>query len=378
MPAGPYAVRWTGTLVPPGPGDYTLAVHVHRCFDCAGHDAVRLRVDGKTVLDDPGQDVPLQVALHFADTKPHAIALEYVHRGEDQGVRLQWLAPAAAQLDQAERAVRAADVAIAFVGLSPDVEGEELRVDVPGFDGGDRTDIGLPPAQRALLERVAATGKPLVVVLMSGSAVALNWAQQHADAVLAAWYPGQSGGTAIARVLAGDDDPGGRLPVTFYRSTRDLPPFISYAMKNRTYRYFDGKPLYPFGYGLSYTRFAYQGLSLSTQTLAAGKPLTVSATVRNTGSRAGDEVVQLYLVPPQGALAPRHSLVGFQRVHLAAGEQRRVSFTLQPRELSQVDAAGRRTVVAGAYRLFVGGGQPGTTDGQQANLTITGQTQLPR
>lgn len=378
MPAGAYAVRWTGDLVPPGPGDYTLAVHVDRCFDCAGHDAVRMRVDGKKVLDDPGQDVPLQVSLHFADTKPHAIALEYVHRGEDQGVRLQWLAPASAQLDEVLRVVRDADVVIAFLGLSPDVEGEELRVDVPGFDGGDRTDIGLPPAQHALLERVAASGKPLVVVLMSGSAVALNWAQQHADAVLAAWYPGQSGGTAIARVLAGDDDPGGRLPVTFYRSTRDLPPFVSYAMKGRTYRYFTGKPLYPFGYGLSYTRFAYQGLLLSTQALVAGKPLTVSATVRNTGDRAGDEVVQLYLVPPHGPLAPRHSLIDFQRVHLATGEQRQLSFTLQPRALSQVDAAGRRSVVAGTYRLFVGGGQPGAATGLQADFTITGQAPLPR
>ena len=378
MRAGPYAVRWTGTVRPPGPGDYTLAVHVDRCFDCAGHDAVRLQVDGKTVITDPGQDVPLSVPLHFADTRPHAITLDYVHRGEDQGVRLQWLAPADAQLAEAERVARAADVTVAFVGLSPDVEGEELRVDVPGFDGGDRTDIALPPAQRALLERVAATGKPLVVVLMSGSAVALDWAQQHADAILAAWYPGQSGGTAIARVLAGDDNPGGRLPVTFYRSTRDLPPYVSYAMKGRTYRYFDGKPLYPFGYGLSYTRFAYDGLSLSTSKLTAGHALTVSATVRNTGARAGDEVVQLYLVPPQDGWAPRRALVGFQRVHLAAGAQQRVRFTLQPRQLSHVDASGRRAVEAGSYRLFVGDGQPGDAEGQQADFTITGQAPVAR
>jgi beta-glucosidase len=301
-----------------------------------------------------------------------------VHSGQDQGVRLQWLAPPAAQLAEAEAAVQRADVVIAFVGLSPDVEGEELRIDVPGFDGGDRTDIALPAPQRALLEHVAASGKPLVVVLMSGSAVAVNWAQQHADAILAAWYPGEQGGRAIAQTLAGDYNPGGRLPVTFYRSTKDLPPYASYAMKERTYRYFTGAPLYPFGYGLSYTRFAYGEPELSTTQLAAGQPLTVSVDVRNAGQRAGDEVVQVYLDPPAAPQAPRHALVGFRRVHLAPGESRPIRFELSPRQLSLVDAAGFRAVEAGRYRLFVGGGQPGTAEGVTAAFTITGRDALPR
>ena len=375
-----YAVRWTGEWLPPAVGDYTLAVQVDRCFDCNNqHDPVRLYVDGHKLLDNTsGEDSPMHAQVHVTDTGPHAIRLEYVHSGHDQGVRLQWLAPESAQLAKAESAVRDADTIVAFVGLSPDVEGEELQIDVPGFNGGDRTDIGLPQPQQALLERAAASGKPLIVVLMSGSAVALNWAKQHADAIVAAWYPGEEGGRAVAQVLAGDYNPGGRLPVTFYRSTRDLPPFVSYAMKERTYRYFTGTPLYPFGYGLSYTHFSYAQPQLSTATLAAGQSLTVSAVVRNDGKRDGDEVVQLYLDVPDDALAPRHALVGFQRVHLRANEQRRVTFELSPRQLSHVDAQGQRAVDAGHYRLFVGGGQPGHAEGVTATFTISGQVALPK
>ncbi|UPG92317.1 glycoside hydrolase family 3 C-terminal domain-containing protein [Luteibacter aegosomaticola] len=377
LPKGRYAVRWTGSLLPPGPGDYTLAVHVERCFDCSGHDPVRLFVDGKAVIDDTGDDKHTQATLHFTDTQPHAVRLEYVHSGEDQGVRLQWLPPADAQLAEAERTVAAADVAVAFVGLSPDVEGEELHVDVPGFDGGDRTDISLPAAQQALLERAAATGKPLVVVLMSGSAVALNWAKEHASAIVAAWYPGESGGTAIAQVLAGDYNPAGRLPVTFYHSVRDLPPFTSYQMKGRTYRYFEGEPLYPFGHGLSYTRFSYTDAQASAASVEAGKPLTASVTVRNDGDRAGDEVAQAYLsYPATDTLAPQRTLVGLERIHLKPGESRRVTFTLSPRSLSSVDASGHRAVKPGDYTLYLGGGQPNDAPGTPLTFQIHGESAL--
>ena len=373
-----YAVRWTGELVPPGPGDYTLAVHVDRCFDCRGHDPVRLYMDGKQIIPNNGSGKSLQATVHFVDASPHAIRLEMVHSGQDQGIRLQWLAPPAAQLENAEAAVRKADVVIAFVGLSPDVEGEELPIDVPGFDHGDRTDIALPAVQRTLLEHVAASGKPLVVVLMAGGAVAVDWTRQHANAILDAWYPGEAGGTAIARVLAGDYDPAGRLPVTFYRSTRDLPPYVSYDMRGRTYRYFKGTPLYPFGAGLSYTTFGFSKPALSTTRLAAGASLKVGAVVRNTGNRAGDEVVQVYLDDPKSPLAPLRALVGFKRVHLEPGEQRCVGFELSPRQLSTVDAAGNRAVVAGHYRVFIGGGQPGYADGVDASFTISGHDALPR
>ena len=373
-----YAVRWTGELVPPGAGDYMLVVHIDRCFDCRGHDPVRLYVDGRKLIDNSGNGKPMQATLHFADASPHAIKLEMLHSGQDQGIRLQWLAPVDAQLAEAEAAAQQADAIVAFIGLSPDVEGEESPLDVPGFDHGDRTDIALPAAQRALLERVAATGKPLVVVLMAGSAVAIDWAQQHADAILDAWYPGKAGGAAIAQVLAGDYNPGGRLPVTFYRATRDLPPYVSYDMQGRTYRYFKGTPLYPFGYGLSYTTFAYANPALSTMQLKAGATLKVSATVRNTGTRAGDEVVEVYLDAPDVPLAPRHALIGFQRVHLEPGESRRVEFQLSPRQLSTVDAAGNRAVMAGRYRVFIGGGQPGDAPGVSASFTISGRDALPR
>ena len=377
MRADRYAVRWSGELVPPGPGDYTLVVHVDRCFDCAGHDPVRLFIDGHQLISDDGTDKQMQATLHFADTHAHALRLELVHGGQDQGVRLQWLAPAQAQLVEAKAAVQRADAVVAFVGLSPDVEGEELKIDVPGFNGGDRTDIALPALQRNLLEQAAASGKPLVVVLMSGSAVALNWAKDHADAILVAWYPGEMGGRAIAQTLAGDDNPAGRLPVTFYRSTNDLPPFVSYDMAGRTYRYFAGTPLYPFGHGLSYTHFAYSELKLSSTELQAGASLTADVTVRNDGGRAGDEVVQVYQDAPYSAQAPRHALAGFRRVHLAAGESRRVSFELTPRQLSKVDASGNRSVDAGRYRLFVGGGQPGDSDGVAAAFVIKGHEAIP-
>ncbi|BFI95094.1 MAG: glycoside hydrolase family 3 C-terminal domain-containing protein [Rhodanobacter sp.] len=373
LDASHYAVRWSGELLPPGPGDYLLAVHVDRCFDCDAHDAVRLFLDGKPLLADDGDDKHMQAKLHFTDDQPHTLRMELLHRSRDGGVRLQWLAPPAAQLAEADRAMRAADAVVAFVGLSPDVEGEALRVEVSGFAGGDRTSLALPAPQRALLERAAASGKPLVVVLMSGGAVALDWAKQHADAILAAWYPGQAGGTAIAQVLAGDSNPAGRLPVTFYRSVHDLPPFTSYAMQGRTYRYFRGTPLYPFGYGLSYTRFDYSAPTLSTETLKAGDPLQVSAELRNAGARAGDEVVQVYLDVPPSPLAPRHVLVGFRRVHLAPGERRRVEFILSPRDVSRVDAAGTRAVEPGRYRVFIGGGQPGDAAGVASTFTIEGQ-----
>ncbi|MBD7923988.1 glycoside hydrolase family 3 C-terminal domain-containing protein [Xanthomonas bonasiae] len=386
-----YSVRWSGELLPPGPGDYTLAVRVARCFDCAGHDPVRLYIDDKLVVAGNAEDKHLpagmhnadgrnvETVLHFDDARPRRIRLELEHRGQDQGLRLEWLAPAAPQLAEAERAVAQADAVVAFVGLSPDVEGEELRIDVPGFDGGDRNDLALPAAQQALLERAKASGKPLVVVLMSGSAVALNWAKQHADAIVAAWYPGQSGGTAIAQMLAGDVNPGGRLPVTFYRSTKDLPAYVSYDMKGRTYRYFKGEPLFAFGSGLSYTSFAYTAPQLSATTLQAGAHLQVRTQVRNSGTRAGDEVVQVYLEYPQRAQSPLRTLVGFQRVTLQPGESREVQFDLTPRQLSDVDRAGQRAVQPGDYRVFVGGGQPGTgAPGDGTAFSIQGSAPIPR
>jgi len=215
-------------------------------------------------------------------------------------------------------------------------------------------------------------------VLMNGSALAVNWANQNANAILEAWYPGEEGGTAVAETLVGLNNPAGRLPVTFYKSTDQLPAFEDYAMKNRTYRYFDGQPLYPFGYGLSYSQFAYSNLKLSKLTLKAGDALTVDAEVRNTTKRDGDEVAQLYLVYPSIPGAPQRALRGFARVHLSAGATQHVQFTLDPRDLSIVNESGTRVVAPGAYRLTVGGGQPGTAAAEtETTFTIEGESTLP-
>jgi beta-glucosidase len=271
-------------------------------------------------------------------------------------------------------------VVLAFVGLSPNLEGEEMPVHVEGFNGGDRTDIDLPRTQQDLLDALSATGKPMVVVLMSGSAVAMDRARDHAAALLEAWYPGEAGGEAIADILTGRANPSGRLPLTFYASDKQLAPFTDYSMKGRTYRFFDGEPLYRFGYGLSYTRFRYSGLKLSTESLAAGEPLSAEVTVTNEGSLAGDEVAELYLIPPTGQGYPLRSLQGFHRVHLDPHGSEVVHFQLNPRELSEVDEAGHRAVRAGEYQMFAGGTSPdGDADagGVSAKFTITGQKDLP-
>jgi beta-glucosidase len=282
--------------------------------------------------------------------------------------------------DEAVKTAQQADAVVAFVGLSPNLEGEEMRVQAPGFKGGDRTEIGLPEPQQQLLEALAATGKPLVVVLMSGSAVAVNWAQEHAAAVLEAWYPGEEGGTAIAETLAGLNNPSGRLPVTFYASLDQLPPFEDYSMQNRTYRFFQGKPLYGFGYGLSYSTFKYSNLKLSPQQIKAGDPLTVQVDVRNTSKIAGDEVAELYLEFPPIAGAPARAMRGFARVHLLPGEDHPVKFMLSPRDLSMVNEQGEHLVAPGEYTIFVGGAQPEeTAGGVKIKLVITGdEAKLPR
>ena len=229
-----------------------------------------------------------------------------------------------------------------------------------------------------MLEALGATGKPVIVVSLSGSALALTWAKEHAAAIIQAWYPGVDGGTAIAHTLAGVNNPAGRLPVTFYAGTSELPAFTDYSFKNRTYRYYSGKPLWGFGYGLSYSTFQYGPVKLSSATVAAGKPLTATVTVTNTSKVAGDEVVEAYLKTPQSD-GPIYSLVGFQRVHLNPGQSRDVSLELSPRSLSAVDGKGQRSILPGAYHLSVGSTQPGETASKsEADFTVSGTVALPK
>jgi beta-glucosidase len=255
-----------------------------------------------------------------------------------------------------------------------------MPIHIPGFNGGDRTSLALPEAQLKLIDAVAATGKPLVIVLETGSAVALGpTTTQKAGAILQAWYGGERGGQAIGEVLSGTVNPSGRLPVTFYASVDQLPPFGDYAMAGRTYRYFAGNPEYPFGHGLSYTRFSYSGLKIGKARVPAGKPQIVTVNVRNTGKRAGDEVVQLYLSTPDRPGAPVRSLKGFERVHLAPGEMRTVRLPLSPRDLALADEDGRMRVSPAKYRLWVGGGQPASgAPGVAGNFNAVVTVTLPR
>ena len=248
--------------------------------------------------------------------------------------------------NEAVAAARQADVVVLFLGLTARLEGEEMRVEIEGFRGGDRTSLDLPAAQEHLLERIVALGKPTVLVLMSGSALGVNWAQDHVPAIVEAWYPGQAAGTAIADVLFGDYNPAGRLPVTFYRSVDDLPPFDDYRMAGRTYRFFAGAPLYPFGHGLSYTTFTYKNLRTSAATLAAEGTVTVSVDITNTGKRSGDEVVQLYVQHLGSAVErPKKDLRGYARITLRPGETRTVELPLRASSLAYWNAAAHRWVV---------------------------------
>jgi beta-glucosidase len=269
-------------------------------------------------------------------------------------------------------------VVVAFMGLSTLLEGEEMPVNFPGFQGGDRTDIGLTKPQQELLTALRATGKPIVLVLTSGSALAVD--ERQANAIIHAWYAGEEGGTAIAQTLVGDNNPAGRLPLTFYASVDQLPPFEEYSMKNRTYRYFTGKPWRGFGYGLSYSKFEYSGLRVPDRAVAAGDSVLVSFDVKNVSDRAGDEVVQLYLTQPKQALTPSRTLGGFERIQLAPGETRRVALRIDPRTLGQVNEQGERVILPGTYQVFVGGAQPGEfAGGVSASFIVSGPAKvLPR
>ena len=258
-------------------------------------------------------------------------------------------------LEQTIKEIKDADVIVFAGGISPQLEGEEMPVHIPGFRGGDRDLIELPEIQTILLRRLKATGKPIVMVNYSGSAIALTEESEICDAVLQAWYPGQAGGEAVAETLLGEYNPAGRLPVTFYKARSELPDFQEYSMKNRTYRYYKGTPLYPFGHGLSYSTFDYGQAKLSTKKLPKDKALTVSIPVKNTCAINGDEVVQVYLQRIGDTEGPSHALRGFQRVNIAAGETKNVTIKLNPDELQWFDTAtNTMRVIPGKYAILYG------------------------
>jgi beta-glucosidase len=368
--AGMRFARWRGWLTPAQSGDYTLGVPGGRN---------RVYLDGKVIIDSEqrGTGQPGFADLHLTQGNRYAITVDSAP-SFSRNVKLVWTHKDPEAATRALQAARHADLVIATVGITADLEGEESALAIPGFKGGDRTSLDLPAEEQKLVESIKGTGKPLVVVLVSGSGLAVNWMQANADAIVQAWYPGEEGGTAVAETLAGRNNPAGRLPVTFYKGLEALPDFTDYSMKNRTYRYFTAPVLYPFGFGLSYSTFRYDNLRLSSPTLAAGNSLTVQVRVTNTSQLDGDEVAQLYLQFGGAAGAPGRALRGLQRLHLQAGASRTVHFTLPARQLSHVNDAGQVVVSAGHYEVSVGGGQPQVTPNViSAPLTVQGEQRLP-
>ena len=368
LPADDFSARWTGKLVPTTTGKYR--------FGATADDGVRVYLDGKLIVEDWTEHAPATVTgeVTLEAGKSYDVKMEYFESKIGAVARLVWqpplVKPEAAPYAEAVSVAKQADAVVMVLGLSPRLEGEEMNVREPGFLGGDRTEIKLPARQQGLLEAVAATGKPVVLVLMSGSALAVTWANEHVPAIVQAWYPGEEGGTAIAETLFGDYNPAGRLPVTFYKSVDQLPAFENYQMEGRTYRFFKGEPLYPFGHGLSYTRFKYSGLTVSSPRLTAGQKVVVSAEVENAGSRAGDEVVQLYVTDMAASVrVPIRSLAGVERVHLKPGERRAIKFTIDPRQLAVITDDGRIMVEPGEFKVTIGGKQPGFTGTADATST---------
>ncbi|MGC8824242.1 MAG: glycoside hydrolase family 3 C-terminal domain-containing protein [Bacteroidales bacterium] len=352
IPATNISIRWTGKIVPPADGTYSFAF--------TGDDGYRIRINDKMVAEQWKDQAPNTTTfqLKLQKNQTYHIVIEYYQSQHGAVAQLKWNPYTEKDIEDAIRQAGECDVIVYVGGLSPSLEGEEMPVNLPGFDGGDRTRIELPEVQTQMLKRLKKTGKPVVLVLMSGSALAINWENSNLDAILMAWYPGQEGGNAIASILFGDYNPAGRLPVTFYASTTQLPAFENYDMKNRTYRYFKGKPLYPFGYGLSYTNFTYSNLKIPSTADTKDK-IKVTITVLNAGGRAGEEVVQLYVKHPTATTpVPIHALKGFKRVFLKAGDKTNLTFELSARDLAILDERNRWVVKPGDIDIFVGGQQP--------------------
>ncbi|PXY42159.1 glucan 1,4-alpha-glucosidase [Flavobacterium cheongpyeongense] len=369
MKMGNYSVRWTGYIVAPKTGTYnisewskpfmTIEIETGKISGGKNNHHPRIRA----------QKMELEAG------KKYKIEVKYQNFYGDAIAQLLWSEPKEDMLKEAVQTANEADAVVLVLGLNERLEGEEMKVEADGFEGGDRTSLNLPANQEELMKAIKATGKPVILVLINGSALSINWANDAIPAILTAGYPGQQGGNAIADVLFGDYNPAGRLPVTYYKSTDQLPPFENYDMKGRTYRYFDKKPLYPFGFGLSYTQFKYSNIQIPNN-INAEKDFKISVDVTNTGDRDGDEVVELYL-KDEKASTPRPivQLEGFERINLKKGETKTVSFTISPRQLSLINKKGQRVVEPGWFTISVGGKQPdGSKDNQNGRFNITGKT----
>ncbi len=347
-----FSVRWTGTLSVPVTDTYFIGF--------TGDDGYRVYIDNKLLFESWKDQSPAlkKVKIDLVKEKKYEIKIEYYQNLGGAIAKFQW---GKADKDFLKRVIdvtKQADVVVYVGGITPWLEGEEMSVEIEGFKGGDRTSLDLPAVQDRILKAIKATGKPIVLILLNGSALSVNWANENVNAILEAWYPGEEGGNAIADVLFGDYNPAGRLPVTFYKSVKDLPPFEDYNMKGRTYRYFNGIPLYEFGYGLSYTTFKYSNIN-APKSVKTNEDVKVSVEVENTGKIDGDEVVELYVkIRHAKAPVPIHALKDFKRIHMKVGEKKTVEFILKPDQLSLIDDDNKRVIEPGKFQIFIGGRQP--------------------
>jgi beta-glucosidase len=349
-----FSIRWTGTLSVPKSGTYILGL--------TGDDGFRLYLNEVLLVEEWEKQAPEthtnEVELQAG--KEYKLSIEFFQNGGGAMLEFKYAMKTENPYEMAIEAAKGSDAVLFFGGLSPYIEGEEMDVDLPGFRGGDRTEIDVPATQTELLKELKQANENLVAVFLSGSALAMNWEQENIPAILQAWYPGQRGGTALADVLFGKYNPAGRLPVTYYKSAKDLPPFADYSMKNRTYKYFTGEPLYPFGFGLSYTSFEYTDMALEKTNFTKGEKVVLEVTIKNNGSMDGDEVVQLYLTDTKASFTPpKAALKRFTRIHLKAGEEKTLKFELPGEEFFGINEYGEKTFEPGQFMLTVGGSSPG-------------------
>ncbi|MFC0779635.1 glycoside hydrolase family 3 C-terminal domain-containing protein [Flavobacterium sp. HJSW_4] len=366
---GNYSVKWTGYLTVPKSGTYNISEW--------SKPFMTVQIENGKASGGKNDHHPRfrPQKIDLVAGKKYKIEIKYQNYYGDAIAQLLWAEPQEDLVQEAVQTANQADAVILVLGLNERLEGEEMKVEADGFNGGDRTSLNLPANQEELMKAVKATGKPVILVLINGSALSINWANDNIPAILTAGYPGQQGGNAIADVLFGDYNPAGRLPVTYYKSVDQLPKFENYDMEGRTYRYFHKTPLYPFGFGLSYTNFKYSNLKLP-KTLNSETDFKVSVDVTNTGDRDGDEVAELY-IKDEKASTPRPicQLEGFERIHLKKGETKTVTFTITPRQLSMINKKNQRVVEPGWFTIFVGGKQPdGSNDIQSGRINFTGKT----
>lgn len=366
-----FSVRWTGDFRPDKTTDYQLGFITTCDTRLYLNDSLVTKTIYHTFNEYGDPRLRKSNIMRLEGGKNYKLRVEAAENYADAQVQLVWARPQPDLKNEAIEVARQADVVVMCMGLTPRMEGEEMDIMISGFRGGDRTSIDLPATQEQLIKDIHALGKPIVLVLLNGSALAINWADKNIPAIVEAWYPGQAAGTAIADVLFGDYNPAGRLPVTFYKSLKDLPAFDDYKISNQTYRFYKGETLYPFGYGLSYTTFSYENLKLNGE-YKAGDSIRFSVDVKNTGNMAGEEVVQVYVSHVSAPVrVPLRSLKGFKRIPVNSGETKTVDFVLPADAFSLINAQNQQEVLPGKFVISVGGGQPGAKGSNALTATVT-------